>query len=689
MTLLDQRGRPLPPAEVKAVTGPFAANVSYGTYLADRERTPQKRMQRAQAAYYANPWIGTAEATVTRRVAGLPWHLENDQDEEWEEPYPPPVQLAFDLLERPQKALPDELRDRRLLTRRALIAITSRHIGLCGMAYWFLDRLDQYGIPQAILYVNPARVWAAATDTGRVTGWVLDAADDYGNGGTPLSISELLPFYLDPPDWGPYGTGLYERARQKALVTTLADQHAAYVLGTGGRLAGIVSPKEGWIPDEQYKTLVAEFRNVNDAPDAAKRTTILRGPIEFQKTAGSPEELNLLDLSSMNRDEIFTIWGVPPSEAGVPGQKVGLNSGEVRKYDEAIFMQGAVHDRVVAIRETIQFGLLDRWQQLGVTIDLEIEEPEFDDRTPQFEIASKARELPLTNRERRELVGLDPFGDDRDDEVWLPGTLMPAYGSSHTPPPPPALVLPGNPPLLPSGEEPTDEIEGKAGTAREFLGLRQSLEARWVPTMRRSVADVLRAQRAEVAAKLRAATPDEVKRQKGNARHWFRVEAEANRLRKVLAPLAASLGETVTKRTAELLAPGKADPFTESVTDALLKTVGLRITGITETTRDAVTTAVEDGYARGLSPAEIADLIEDLPAFDEARAELVARTETMLAYNEAALRSYGEYGVRQVQALDGDTDAECAARNGNIYDLDEAYGITDHPNGTLDWAPVL
>ena len=28
------------------------------------------------------------------------------------------------------------------------------------------------------------------------------------------------------------------------------------------------------------------------------------------------------------------------------------------------------------------------------------------------------------------------------------------------------------------------------------------------------------------------------------------------------------------------------------------------------------------------------------------------------------------------------------ARNGNIYSIEEASGITDHPNGTLDWVPV-
>jgi hypothetical protein len=674
-------------AVVKAVTGSFAAHVEFGTYLSPRARTPQAMMARAQAAYHTNPWIGSAESTVTRRVAGLPWHLEDENDEEYEEPYPAPVKVAFDLLERPQKALPPELRDPGLLTRRALIALTSRHLGLCGMSYWYLDSTDLNGIPAAILYINPARMWAATTKQGRVTGWILDPEDDYGSGGTPLTLAEVLPFYLDPPDRGAYGTGLYERAAQKAHITDLADRHSAYVLGTGGRLAGIVSPKEGTIPEEQYKTLVAEFRQVNEAPDAAKRTTILRGPVDFTQTAGSPEQLDLVEITTMNRNDIFTIWNVPPRMAGVEGSSVGLNSGETLKYEEAILMQGPVHDRVVAIREVIQFGLLDRWTEAGTMIELEIEEPEFDDRTPQFALAKDALNLPLTNKERRELVGMDPFGDTRDDEVWLPALQTLAYSSTNGP------TLPQTTPPTSTASSPMmPEGLAKAAPRREFLGLRKTVEARWVPALRKTVAKVLAEQRAAVAAKVRGSSPATLARQRKNGQAWFDREREAGRLRAALQPVLASIAEVVGDRTKELLGesrPAKADPFTDSIVNAVLGKIGARVTDITATTQDAIAAAVLSGYEQGLSPAQIGDLIEGLPAFDEARAELVARTETMFAYNDAALTSYQGFGVKDVEAIDGDEDEECASRDGRTFPVDDAYAITDHPNGTLDWVPVL
>ena len=60
----------------------------------------------------------------------------------------------------------------------------------------------------------------------------------------------------------------------------------------------------------------------------------------------------------------------------------------------------------------------------------------------------------------------------------------------------------------------------------------------------------------------------------------------------------------------------------------------------------------------------------------------------MLAYNRAALDAYGEFGVEKVLAYDGDYDPECEERNGQEFTVEEALAIEDHPNGTLDWAPV-
>jgi SPP1 gp7 family putative phage head morphogenesis protein len=670
--------------------------------VTDLSRSPLRRMRSEQALYWSHPWILSAENAVTRKVAGLPWHLEDDEQDEVEDTTPDPrLRQIRDLLEKPQANITNEQeRQVGLQSWTNLITVTSRHLGLCGMTHWYLDQMDSAGIPRAILYINPARLFPLTTDGGNLIRWVLDPKDDEGRGGLPLERREVLTFYLQPPDWGAWATGNVHAAYLKAQISTLIDTHSVGVFGTGGRLAGILAPKEGTINDEQYSTLQREARSIQETPDSAKRLHIVRGPVEFHRTAGTLVELQHGDVAKMTRDDIFVVWGVPGSQAAIPSPG-GLNSGETKKWDEPVLMQGPVHDRVRVLRETIQLGLLDRFAATGSTPQLVIEEPSFDDKKPAYELAQLAKELPLTRNQRLEIIGLDPlpeYGPDGEPlglAIDLPvglttvgqgeepeGQLNPGrFGKAPQPKPEPVMrVLPPQTPLLPAS---TDEQPAKAK-----LNPRDALLRRYEPQVRRAVADVLAEQRQDIVNRV-VLHGAQLTRKPTDRKPWWPSDAYWDeRLEKALKRSLGNLASTVTVRVADAL-PAKADPFTESVLAQILASVGKRIRGINKTTRDAIAAIVEQAFGRGLAPIEVADLIEDATAFNPARAETIARTETAIVYNEAAIQSYREYGVEQVQAIDGDEDEECAARNGQIFTVDEAMEIQDHPNGTLDWAPVL
>ena len=122
--------------------------------------------------------------------------------------------------------------------------------------------------------------------------------------------------------------------------------------------------------------------------------------------------------------------------------------------------------------------------------------------------------------------------------------------------------------------------------------------------------------------------------------------------------------------------------------DRALLRLGDRIAGIDRTTRDGLRDVIRSCIDDGLSARDAATRVREWSGWDEYRAERIARTELMNAYNGAALDTYDAYGVRQVVADDGDKDEQCAARHGNVYSVDDAQAIADHPNGTLDWLPV-
>jgi hypothetical protein len=138
------------------------------------------------------------------------------------------------------------------------------------------------------------------------------------------------------------------------------------------------------------------------------------------------------------------------------------------------------------------------------------------------------------------------------------------------------------------------------------------------------------------------------------------------------------------------------DPVADMTLARIRRIAGERVTRINETTRDAIRGAIVEGVDLGEGAAQLGARISEAASLSPYRGELIARTETMHAWNASALGTYADEGVTLVEAEDGDEDDECRERqardNGygpGIYTLEEAMAEEDHPNGTLAWSPVI
>lgn len=675
-------------------TGPGVFALIDGVPLSTRARNPRRLMKQAQELYHSDLIIRAAEHRTSAAVAGLPWHLEDENQDEVTDESSPELIAIRDWLERPQANLRDVGRK---MTRRALWQVTSRHAGLCGSGFWFLDQRNALtNMALSALYINPARMYPQENELGYLRGWKLDADED-GNGGIPLELDEVLQFDFEPPDWGHFGIGLVESAWTTAHLTSALDRHATGVFRGGGRLAGLISPKPNvQVSDDQWDAAIRDWRNIQSDPESAKRLHILRGPVDFTRTAASMQELAVEHVAKMAREDKLALWGVPLSQLPLP-VAAGMNSGETKAFDEAVFYQGAVHDRVLILSEVIQTQVLDRIAaEGGPAVTLVIEEPAFDDETPMFERAEKARTQPLTVNERRAIIRLDPLpdldakGEPLGTAIYLPTDLVLVNAGPdengnlialpEPEPPPAALVAPPEPS---DGEEaPPSAVPAKA----TLEGLRKRIDGKHVAEFEKDMAAALREQAQAIAKRIRSRGSAIAKKPR-NVGAWWDEAVESARIGRVIEKHNLAVAKVVTGEVPRLI-PKKAD-FTDEVFDFIRLRTGERISGINDTTRDSLADLIAEGFEQGLGPDEVAQSIEDAGIFAESRAELVARTETMLAYNDAALRSYQSLDVTEVMALDGDKDAECADRNGKTFSIDDAYAISDHPNGTLDWAPVV
>jgi SPP1 gp7 family putative phage head morphogenesis protein len=107
---------------------------------------------------------------------------------------------------------------------------------------------------------------------------------------------------------------------------------------------------------------------------------------------------------------------------------------------------------------------------------------------------------------------------------------------------------------------------------------------------------------------------------------------------------------------------------------------------ISETTRERLRDDIAKAIKDGESNAQLANTIRDAYEFSDARAEIIARTETSIVENQASRIAWQESGVvesRQFLAAPGCCD-ECQAQDGEIVGLDEEFTEGDAP---LDLTP--
>lgn len=690
MTILDRLlGRP-ESSPVKAAFGPGVSAIQNLPPLTVTGSSQQERMAAYLRAYKVG-WFYKAERKISSDFANLkvtlsPEDKAGDNTTEIVAPnlFDPIESLSYvdqflRLMERPNPH-----QTGRQLRQKSMI----RH-DMAGAAFFYLESPDAvFGLPKAIYGISPSRMWPSYDRNGELIGWVMDY--NARGGGVPFTTDEILPWIAGSAEDGVWGVGVVEAVYAQVPLTDLMAKHTADVLTTGGRMAGMVWPKNRALEENEFLDAQRAWRNVVSDPNSAKRMLIFPEPMEYAAGASTPAEIGIPELALLNRDEILTAFPVDPVILGVPAAN-GLGGGEERRWQRLAYWEGTIHPRVESFEEVLQTGLVSRYEKaMGGPLDVDVEEPNLDDAPTLLEKAGAMQSLINLGFDAKEVaaaLALDHL------------KFTPKPEPVAEPEVPPEMRININDTARRDTAQVTQPLTVKAVQAS-----RADVTEPAARKARQTLATFLAEQQERMATTLRSVWPATKAARKSLApEDWWDAAAETEALAQSLQGLYVEVGrntmQVVADQTSRIVRPD----ITTRVINDLLTQGGTRITGINETTRDAVAREIATAVDRGYSISQVIDGVpaekyggvrkalmdNGIPAFDDLRAETIARTETALSYNRAALAGYREYNVREVVAVDGDNDADCRDRDGKTFEVDEAYGLADHPNGTLDWIPVI
>lgn len=689
-TFLDRLlGRPEPPKFAKAVTalGPWGDSLPLSTLMND----PQDRAAAFLRAYGVG-WFHKAGRKIAGDISTLDWTVSEGDAEEGD---------AETTLDRPDLRAPFEGLSpidqfQRLLERpnpaysgRQLLHKTQVRLDFAGAAAWYIERATG-NLPTAIYGISPTRLWPSYDKAGNLIGWVMDRRAP--SGGVPFAKEDILWFSTgNATDDDIWGVSVVESVYAQVPLTDMMARHTADVLATGGRLAGMLSPKDRALTEDEFIDAQRAWRNIASDPNAGRRLLIFPEPMEYSAGASTPTDIGIPELAVLNRDEILTAFPLSPYQLGVP-MPGGLNSGEVRREDRRDYWEGTIHPRADLLEEFIQVGLLSIYEQAtSTTYDFELAEPNLDDAPSIIEKVAALRALASSGFDEKEAVKSVGLAHIKFNGIPAPDPALTATvgdGDRQDNTQTQASVVEKEP------EAPAKAVKAREDTAarglpiiEQFLAAQQERIVAAIREVYPKVKATPQA-RAEWAAK---ADPD-----------WWAAAQEDLALRQALRVIYTDSGRSGLQVVADTLGrivPNKAH---DRVVSDLLTYGGERIRDINARTLQSLVIELAEGTRRGYSINQLIDGVADegfkgvkgvtldngTAVWGDTRAEVIARTETALSYNRSSLLGYREFAVQYVQAIDGDGDPQCADRNGREYEVDDALGMADHPNGTLDWVPV-
>lgn len=610
--------------------------------------TPRQYDKFAEEGYQRNVIAFSAIREVSKSVATVHWLLYRRRGDRRIEIKEHPL---LSLLARPNP----------LHGRQAFFEAVVGFFMIAGNAY--IEAVGPDRRPPRELYAHrPDRIKVIPGRFGLPAGYKYSVngqsktwdSDPITGAGPILHIKTFNPLN----DW--YGMSPIEAAAYGIDIHNDSGAWNKSLINNGGRPSGALVSTQG-LTDEQFKRLKAEVDEKYTGYRNAGKPLLFEGGLDWKEMGLSPKDMDWIESRNTSARDIALAFGVPPFLLGIPGDNTYSNQREAR----LAFWEQTVLPLMNFIRDEFNNSITPLF---GEGLELDYDEDKISALSPRrekrWERVQKADFLSIN--EKREALGYAPVTGG--DEVYISAAL------------------------LPLGFDPTAGMKALPYEDGEFKLLNDTGDRRareWAVQMRQREG-FERSIRAKMAALLgeqgklvslafvsdgRVGADMALKGLPTGLetllKAHYRVVMEASG-RRVLDGL---------KAQAEFENKDTEDFFESFINDWILDVTGKKVGQITETTRNIIIKAIEDGEAEGWSIEKIADAIREKTGGTVAqyRARVIAKTETGAAANASNLGAAEASGLQikksWLTARDEKTRDTHAFADGQVRALDEPFDV--------------
>ena len=570
---------------------------------------------------------------------------------------------------------------------------------VAGNAYVVKERANSTQV-SALYLLRPDRVTIVAGNYGAESYVYTVGGAEYR-----IDAKDMCHLALPNPGGDIYGLSpLQVLARTVNLDQNMTDFAKVYFQNAGVP-SGLLKIKKRLSSQDEASMIRARWRSQFGGVNNFHRIAILDEDADYQAMSNSPKDMALLDLHNLTESRICAVFGVPPI---LIGANVGLNRSTFSNYREArlAFHSETLEPLVSKLIRYFNYHLFSEYTgNETLTVDWTAMRSVLDDQAATTaRINSLFTGGVITLNEAREKLGFDAI--DEGSVRRVPSSVFEiAEGQSSSvavgaAPVEQALPLPQElkgPRVAPRArmmrrrlieerEEESDALSSRV--QRHFRGIRNRVDGVLGRYMERSVV---------TDTKDFPFEPDELL-----------PDSETGSLENILRKSYERVSKKTFSTINEVGVAGVLDWSDKlPIVQAVLTQAPSRAKMIHSTTSNSIKKAVEIALQRGYSIAMLAKGVPDdkFPGLrsilteTENRSRLIARTEIMRTQNLTTVGFYQEQGFFYVQADDVDGDQNdtridpadgrtCAERHGQIYRLEDAQDVEDHPNGTLNWMPM-